>query len=381
MDPNLQLKLSTSITKLNPRSVEEIEALFAEVRAQFDRECAEKNDLASIENLRLRWRGRKGLDRSIRGNWLKSEFPLRFAVGKAYNELKSHIESALVERDRQLTLLLGQETAPGGEVDLTLPGLAVRRGARHLITQTIEEMCAIFARIGFSAVEGPEVETDYYNFEALNIPADHPARDDFDTLYLELTAAALPAELRGPSDPRQRLLLRTHTSPLQIRIMEKQPPPVRVVVPGKVFRHDNPDASHSFMFHQLEGLAVDRDITFRDLKGVFDYFLREFFGPETRTRFSPSYFPFTEPSADVAASCSFCKGRGCRTCKQTGWIELLGSGMVDPAVFRYVGYNPAEVSGFAFGMGVERFAMLKYGLDDLQVFFQNDIRFLEQFAR
>ncbi|HSC78128.1 MAG TPA: phenylalanine--tRNA ligase subunit alpha, partial [Candidatus Acidoferrales bacterium] len=255
-----------------------------------------------------------------------------------------------------------------------------RAGVRHILTQTLEEICAIFARIGFATVEGPEVETDYYNFEALNIPEFHPARDLWDTLYLDHKASALPDDLRGKkSDPNSLLLLRTHTSPMQVRVMEKQPPPVRIVVPGKVYRRDNPDASHSFMFHQVEGLAVDRDITFCDLKGVFDFFLREFFGPKTRTRFVPSYFPFTEPSADIHASCHVCGGAGCRVCKLTGWIELCGAGMVHPAVFDYVGYDAREVSGFAFGMGLDRFAMLKYGIDDIQLFFQNDVRFLHQF--
>ena len=196
------------------------------------------------------------------------------------------------------------------------------------------------------------------------------------------TAAAVPAEIRGPhADKRQALLLRTHTSPMQIRTMEKQKPPVRVVVPGKVYRRDNPDATHSFMFHQVEGLAVDRDFTFCEFKGTMEYFVREFFGPETRTRFAASYFPFTEPSADLAATCSVCHGSGCRVCKFTGWIELFGAGMVDPAVYGFVGYDPQELSGFAFGLGVERFAMVKYGVDDLQLFFQNDGRFLRQFRR
>ncbi|MFQ5723939.1 MAG: phenylalanine--tRNA ligase subunit alpha, partial [Terriglobia bacterium] len=231
-------------------------------------------------------------------------------------------------------------------------------------------------------VEGPEVETDYYNFEALNIPQHHPARDTMDTLYLDVPARALPEEIRGPrSDPNQFLLLRTHTSPVQIRTMEKQKPPVRVVVPGKVYRRDNPDATHSFMFHQVEGLAVDRDLTFCEFKGTMEYFLREFFGPETKTRFAASYFPFTEPSADLAATCSVCQGSGCSVCKHTGWIELFGAGMVDPAVYGFVDYEPGELSGFAFGMGVERFAMIKYGVDDLQLFFQNDVRFLHQFRR
>jgi len=382
MDPQLQYKLATQITRLGIKTLEDIEALFSEVRAQFDRELAEKPDLDSVDALKVRWRGRKGLDRNIRQNWLEPEFKLRHAVGKAYNSLKNYIEFALDERRKVLEAEETRKQIETEQFDLTLPGLAARRGARHLITQTMEEICDIFARIGFSVVEGPEVETDYYNFEALNIPADHPARDTMDTLYVDLPAGSMPAELRGQRDDlKQRLVLRTHTSPVQIRTMEKQKPPVRVVVPGKVYRRDNPDASHSFMFHQVEGLAVDHDITFADLKGTLEYFLREFFGPQTRTRFVASYFPFTEPSADVHGTCVFCAGSGCRVCKQSGWIELLGSGMVDPAVYGFVGYDPEQLSGFAFGMGVERFAMLKYGVDDIQLFFQNDVRFLQQFRR
>ncbi|MFQ5817900.1 MAG: phenylalanine--tRNA ligase subunit alpha, partial [Terriglobia bacterium] len=247
-----------------------------------------------------------------------------------------------------------------------------RRGARHLITQTLEELLDIFLRLGYSVVEGPEMETPYYNFEALNIPEFHPARDTMDTLYL----APDPSTPLGAG-----LLLRTHTSPVQVRTMEKQPPPVRIVVPGKVYRRDNPDATHSFMFHQVEGLAVDEDITFCDFKGTIEHLLREFFGPEMKTRFRPSYFPFTEPSAEVDGSCMVCAGAGCRTCKYVGWIELFGAGMVDPAVYGFVGYDARRLSGFAFGIGVERFAMLKYGVDDMQLFFQNDARFLAQFQR
>ena len=382
MRPELQYKLSTIITKLDIRSIQDIEKLFAEVRAQFDLECAATDDLPSLESLRHRWRGRKGLDRNLLDNWLKPEFQLKAAVGKAYNELKTHIESVLENKIRQLASLEGEESAQASRLDLTLPGFAPRRGTRHLIIQTIEEITGIFQRIGFSVVEGPEVETDYYNFEALNIPADHPARDTMDTFYLDVPARAASAELLGGhGGQQQRLLLRTHTSPMQIRTMEKQKPPVRVVVPGKTYRRDNPDTSHSFMFHQIEGLAVDFDITFREFKGAMEYFLREFFGPRTRTRFQSSYFPFTEPSVDLAATCGACDGAGCRACKQSGWIELMGAGMVDPAVYGFVGYDATTLGGFAFGMGVERFAMVKYGIDDLQLFFQNDVRFLQQFRR
>ncbi len=350
------------------RSAEDVPRLFADLRAAFDRELATAHSTAEVESLRVRWLGRKaGLLNQVKNNWLlHAAAELKPQVGKQLNALREHVEHKV---SHTLDAILARTEVSAEAVDLTLPGVAVRRGARHLITQTMEEICDIFRRLGFSAVEGPEIETAYYNFEALNMPAHHPARDMWDTLYLNLPGGAEP------------LLLRTHTSPMQIRVMEKQKPPVRVVVPGKVYRHDNPDASHSFMFHQIEGLAVDCGITFGHLKGVLDHFLREFFGPETRTRFVPSYFPFTEPSADVHGSCHVCRGAGCRVCKFTGWIELVGCGMVDPNVYGFVGYDARELSGFAFGMGVERFAMLKYGIDDIQLFFQNDVRFLTQFRR
>ncbi len=372
-------KAGKTLAQLGVRSGAELAPLFTALRESFDTEQARAADANSVEELRVRWLGRKqGILTHVKNNWLQPAGPdLRPAVGKHLNTLRAHVETALEERKSAAQAVPG---ARAEALDLTLPGLIARRGARHLITQTLEEIAAIFTRIGFSVAEGPEVETDYYNFEALNIPADHPARDTMDTLYLDIPAAAASDELRGGHEVAgQKLLLRTHTSPMQIRTMEKQPPPVRVIVPGKVYRRDNPDATHSFMFHQVEGLAVDTDITFREFKGTMEYFLREFFGPETRTRLCASYFPFTEPSADVHGTCVFCKGAGCRVCKQTGWIELLGAGMVDPAVYGFVGYDPGQLSGFAFGMGVERFAMLKYGVDDLQLFFQNDVRFLQQF--
>jgi phenylalanyl-tRNA synthetase alpha chain len=249
-----------------------------------------------------------------------------------------------------------------------------------LIRQVLQEIEDIFFSIGFSVVEGPEIETPYYNFEALNIPEFHPVRDDMDTFYLELPPS--PDKKTAPTP----LLLRTHTSPMQIRTMEKQKPPVRVIVPGKVYRRDNPDATHSFAFHQIEGLAVDTDITFCDFTGTIEYFVKQFFGPSVKTRFRPSYFPFTEPSVEFDVSCPFCGGTGaaagggtCSKCKGAAWIELFGAGMVDPAVYGFVNYDAKKVSGFAFGIGIDRLAMLRYGIDDIQVFFQNDVRFLRQF--
>ncbi|HEY5497051.1 MAG TPA: phenylalanine--tRNA ligase subunit alpha, partial [Syntrophales bacterium] len=246
-------------------------------------------------------------------------------------------------------------------IDVTLPGRAVGLGHLHPVTRVSQEICRIFARMGFNVVEGPEVETDYYNFEALNIPKDHPARDMQDTFYVE-----------------DNIVLRTHTSPVQIRTMEKMKPPVRILSPGRVYRPDS-DVSHTPMFHQIEGLMVDRGVTFGDLKGTLTYFLRQIFGEDILLRFRPSFFPFTEPSAEVDIKCVMCGGKGCRVCGQSGWLEILGSGMVDPAVFENVGYDPEEVTGFAFGLGVERIAMLKYGISDIRLFFENDWRFLEQF--
>jgi phenylalanyl-tRNA synthetase alpha chain len=259
------------------------------------------------------------------------------------------------------------QAAPPGE-DLSLPGVMRALGSRHPLRQTFEEIERIFLSLGYSVVAGPEMETPYYNFEALNIPEHHPARDNMDTFYMATPPGATP------------LLLRTHTSPMQVRTMEKQQPPVRIIVPGKVYRRDNPDATHGFMFHQIEGLAVDTDITFCDFKGTVEYFVREFLGPSVKTRLRPSYFPFTEPSVEIDATCVFCGGPGCNVCKHSGWIELFGAGMVDPAVYGFVNYDAKRLSGFAFGLGVERLTQLKYNINDLQLYFQNDVRFLRQFA-
>jgi phenylalanyl-tRNA synthetase alpha chain len=245
---------------------------------------------------------------------------------------------------------------------------------KHPVLRVMDEIVAVFKAMGYSVGEGPEVETDYYNFESLNFPPNHPARDTQDTLLIA-------GQEHKPS--RDRLLLRTHTSPVQIRTMEKQPPPLRIVIPGKVHRNDPLDATHSPIFHQVEGLAVDTNITFCDLKGTLDHAMKALFGPAVKTRFYPSFFPFTEPSADMQVSCIFCGGKGCRKCKNSGWIELLGCGMVDPNVFEFVkdnGYDSSKVSGFAFGMGVERIAMLKYEVEGIQLFYEGDVRFLEQFA-
>jgi len=318
---------------------------------------------ADLEQARVRFLGRQGvltqLLRSL-GTLAPEERPL---VGATANEAKRMLEALLEERLARALESERRAQRTRVRLDLTLPGRRPARGVLHPLTRVHDEIVAIFAGLGFSVVDGPEVETDYYNFEALNIPRDHPARDMQDTLYLT-----------------ESTLLRTHTSPVQIRTMLAQKPPVRIIVPGRVFRRDVADASHSPMFHQVEGLAVDRNVTMADLKGTLGLFAREMFGPESRIRFRPSFFPFTEPSAEVDVLCFVCHGQGCRLCKQGGWLEILGSGMVHPQVLRNVGYDPEEVTGWAFGMGIERIAMLKYGIDDLRLFFDNDLRFLRQFA-
>jgi len=362
-----------SLADLGATSPDAIVARFAEVRARFDSDCQNMaaigvGNLDAWQALRNAWLGRSsGVITAIGDNWLKPATPdQKRVVGKALNELKAHVERTLEEL-RARAESAGEAGAAAGGIDLSLPGVIRSLGTRHPIRQTFEELERIFLSIGFSIVEGPEIETPYYNFEALNIPEHHPARDTMDTFYLSLPKGA------------PELLLRTHTSPMQIHTMEHQKPPVRIIVPGRVYRRDNPDATHSFAFHQIEGLAVDTDITFCEFKGTVEYFVREFLGPKTRTRLRPSYFPFTEPSAEVDASCFACDGKGCRICKQAGWIELFGSGMVDPAVYGFVNYDAKKLSGFAFGIGVERMAMMRYGISDIQMFYQNDVRFLRQF--
>src|SRR5271169_2764518 len=366
-----------TLSELGIREPQGVIEEFAKVRALFDGQFQTVHDETEWKLFRDRWLGRKsGVLALVTDNWLKPATPeLKRAIGAALNGLRPYVESQI--EARRIAIESGTETAasPTDGVDLSLPGVIRPIGTHHLIRQVFQEIEDIFFSIGFSVVEGPEMETPYYNFEALNIPEHHPVRDDMDTFYLEL-----PKGAPGP------LLLRTHTSPVQIRTMEKRQPPVRVIVPGKVYRRDNPDATHSFVFHQIEGLAVDSDITFCDFTGTIDYFVKQFFGEGVKTRFRPSYFPFTEPSVEFDASCIFCSGTGtakaggtCSKCKGSGWIELFGAGMVDPAVYGFVNYDPKKVSGFAFGMGIDRLAMLKYQIDDIQVFFQNDVRFLRQF--
>lgn len=332
------------------------------------------------EAFRLHWLGRKqGRLKLVSEAWLKSApAEARKPLGIRFNQLKQQIEAAL---EAPATAQAGAPTKQQG-IDITLPGTTRAPGIPHPLLKTMQEIVAVFHHLGYSTNLGPQVESDFYNFEALNFPPNHPARDTQDTLLIA-------AQHTRPS--RDRLLMRTHTSPVQIRTMIAQAPPIRIVIPGKVHRNDAADATHSPIFHQVEGLCVDTNITFSDLKGTLDHAMKALFGSDVKTRFFPSFFPFTEPSADVQISCIFCGGKGCRKCKHSGWIELLGCGMVDPAVFASVtaerrklglddAYNPEKITGFAFGMGVERIAMIQHGISDIGHFYSGDMRFLEQFA-
>ncbi len=319
-------------------------------------------DIDAIEVLRVKLLGRKGeLTQILKGMSAinPNERPI---IGELANRIRNNIENKLKERisfveQRLLAKRLKEET-----LDVTLPGKFFGRGSLHPLSIVLNEIKDIFLSMGFSITEGPEIELDYYNFEALNIPKNHPARDSQDTFYIT-----------------ENILLRTHTSPMQVRVMENQKPPIRIIVPGRVYRSDAVDATHSPIFHQVEGLLIEKNVSMGDLKAVLDAFAKELFGPATRTKFRPHHFQFTEPSAEMDASCSSCGGSGCRICSYTGWIEILGAGMVHPKVLRGCGIDPDEYSGFAFGMGVDRITNLKYGIDDIRLLFENDIRFLKQF--
>ncbi len=368
---------SSQIPVLESYEPKVLDTAFLSLSDEVAQEAAVLRTAGEQEQFRLRWLGRKqGRLKLISDAWLKTAPPeSRKALGQHFNRLKQQIEQTLAAEPASVN--------PGDvaidaidAIDITLPGIRPPLGAEHPLIHTMHEIVSIFERMGYSVGVGPEVETDYYNFEALNFPPNHPARDTQDTLVIA-------GQENRPL--RDRLLLRTHTSPVQIRTMERQPPPVRIVIPGKVHRNDAADATHSPIFHQVEGLCVDENITFSDLKGTLDHAMKELFGASVRTRFFPSFFPFTEPSADVQISCIFCGGKGCRKCKHSGWIELLGCGMVNPAVFESVrgkqpAYDPAKISGFAFGMGVDRIAMMKYGISDIGLLYSGDVRFLEQFA-
>jgi phenylalanyl-tRNA synthetase alpha chain len=320
------------------------------------------SNLKDIEKIKVEYLGRKGLVTLLLRRLGELSTQERPKIGQLLNQTKREIEELLKIKTIEIEKLEKNKKLKEESIDVTLPGKKSDRGTIHPINLVLKKTEEIFLSIGFKIEEGPEVELDYYNFEALNIPKDHPARDDQDSFYLN-----------------REILLRTHTSPVEIRVMEKQQPPVRIIATGKCYRRDAADSTHSPMFHQIEGLAVDKDITFGDLKGVLTVFVHRMFGENRKVRFRPGYFPFTEPSAEVDVSCLLCHGKGCRACGYSGWLEIMGAGMTDPAVFNMVGYDPEKYSGFAFGMGAERIAMLKYGINDIRLFFENDLRFLKQF--
>jgi phenylalanyl-tRNA synthetase alpha chain len=392
--------MAYTVPKLTDYSAAALERRSAELLSALDQEADEVRAETDAIALYDRWMARKnGILTQINELWLKTApKDAKRDVGQRVNEIRKHVEETfptgrawwrisgptkdVVNLNAEVSAGQFRKSARETYVDITLPGIRRPIGAEHPVIKTTNEMVRVFQKLGYSVAEGPVVETDYYNFESLNFPLNHPARDTQDTLFIAGQQA---------KPQRERLLLRTHTSPVQIRTMEKMRPPIRIVIPGIVHRNDPPDASHSPMFHQIEGLAVDTNITFGDLKGTLDHAMKEFFGSSVKTSFRPSFFPFTEPSAELFISCIICGGSGrrgpdnspCRPCKQTGWIEILGCGVVDPNVFEFVkdnGYDPKKVSGFAFGMGADRIALLKYGVDDLQLFFQGDVRFLGQWA-
>jgi phenylalanyl-tRNA synthetase alpha chain len=392
------LSLAYSAPKLTDYSAAALEKAAGELISALGEEAAVVSNEAEWKIFRDRWMARKnGVLTQINDLWLKdAPKEAKRVVGQQVNQIKEQVEQRVEAAKAWLRTAALEVIQPGidvsaaawersafdkiAAVDITLPGVRRAIGAEHPVMRTGREIVSVFQKLGYSVAEGPVVETDYYNFEALNFPPNHPARDTQDTLFIAGQQA---------KPQRERLLLRTHTSPVQIRTMEKMRPPLRIVIPGTVHRNDPPDASHSPMFHQIEGLAVDTNITFGDLKGTLDHAMKALFGSSVKTHFRPSFFPFTEPSAELYVTCFICGGSGkrgadpCRPCKQTGWIEVLGCGMVDPNVFEFVkdnGYDPKKVSGFAFGMGVDRLALLKYGVDDIQLFFQGDVRFLEQFG-
>lgn len=319
------------------------------------------DSLTSLNQIRVKYLGKKGIITAKIKSISAIQPELRRSYGKLLNELKEFIEIELKTLESHLKQEEHKKQILSESIDITLPGKFVPPGNEHPISKTLDEIITIFTSMGFEIEDGPEVELDYYNFEALNIPKEHPARDMQDTFYIT-----------------EEIVLRTHTSPVQIRVMEKKQPPLKVIVPGKVYRCDA-DISHTPMFHQVEGFMVDKNISFSDLKGVLKSFLQSMFGEEMVVRFRPSYFPFTEPSAEVDIRCIICSGSGCRVCKNTGWLEILGAGMINPKLFEVVGYNTNTFTGFAFGMGVERITMLKYSIDDIRMFFENDLRFLKQF--
>ncbi|MBF0385893.1 MAG: phenylalanine--tRNA ligase subunit alpha [Candidatus Omnitrophica bacterium] len=341
---------------------------FDKIEKEAQAELEAVNGQGGLEAFRIKYLGRKGIVQEIFSSLGSVSAEEKPRVGKQANDLRNKLASILEEKTLQLRAETSKETQY--TLDHSLPGVAPSIGHAHILSQTIDEICSLFEKLGFTVQDGPEIETEFNNFTALNIPIDHPSRDSFDTFYLE-------AEDR--SNKGRYLLLRSHTSPGQVRILKQFPPPLAVIIPGKVYRPDAVDASHSFMFHQIEGLLVDRDVKFSDLKGLLTVFCQRLFGKDIKMRFRPHFFPFTEPSAEVDISCYICKGKGCSVCGRKGWLEIMGSGMVHPKVFEAAGYPKGKYTGLAFGLGVERITMLKYGINDIRIFFENDKRFLEQF--
>ncbi|MBI4653909.1 MAG: phenylalanine--tRNA ligase subunit alpha [Nitrospirae bacterium] len=331
------------------------------IKTLAEEDVKKADDLGTIQSIRIKYLGKKGIltDRiKSLSSIPKAE---RAEYGCVINETKDYIERIITQREEEFKTSELGTLLKARHIDVTVPGNFVPCGHNHPTSNVLEEIIDVFVSLGFRVEDGPEVELDYYNFEALNIPKDHPARDMQDTFYIT-----------------DDIVLRTHTSPVQVRVMERDKPPIRVIAPGKVYRCDT-DVSHTPMFHQIEGFMVDEHISMGDLKGVLEMFIHAVFGANTKVRFRPSFFPFTEPSAEIDIGCLICKGRGCKVCKNSGWVEILGAGMINPRVFEMVGYNPESYTGFAFGMGIERITMLKYGIDDIRLFFENDKRFLEQF--
>lgn len=329
------------------------------IKKDFELEIEKASTTAELEQVRIKYLSRNGIVTRLFDE-LKSvpgeEKPI---FGKLLNSLRNEVTESF---NSKKSLIESNQSSDSTEIDLTLPGKKVKIGSKHILTQTLFEIKSIFKGLGFSVYDGPELESEYYNFEALNFPPDHPARDMQDTFFVS-----------------DKFLLRTHTTPVQIRIMENEQPPIRAIMPGRVYRNEAISSRSYCMFHQVDGIYVDTDVSFAELKGTLVSFAEQFYGEGLKYRFRPSFFPFTEPSAEMDITCYICKGKGCRVCKQSGWLEILGCGMVDPNVFKHVNYDSEKYTGYAFGMGIERIAMLKYGIDDIRIFFENDLRFLKQF--
>jgi phenylalanyl-tRNA synthetase alpha chain len=329
------------------------------IKKDFDQEIEKSSTTVELEQVRIKYLSRNGIVTRLFDELKLVPVEEKPIFGKLLNTLRNEVTETF---NRKKSLIDSDHASDSNEIDLTLPGKTIKLGSRHILTQTLFEIKSIFKGLGFSVYDGPELESDYYNFEALNFPPDHPARDMQDTFFVS-----------------EKFLLRTHTTPVQIRIMEKERPPIRAIMPGRVYRNEAISSRSYCMFHQVDGIYVDTDVSFAELKGTLVSFAEQFYGEGLKYRFRTSFFPFTEPSAEMDITCYICKGKGCRVCKQSGWLEILGCGMVDPNVFKHVNYDSEKYTGYAFGMGIERIAMLKYGIDDIRIFFENDLRFLKQF--